>query len=439
MNAHSASASTSPAATGDASSDVAPRASRLPVYAISHGGGPWPWMIDGGGMPVDWNPLRESLAAIPTDLAEPPRAVLMVTAHWETRGGFMVQGNPTPPMIYDYGGFPAHTYNMQYPAPGEPEVARRVADLLGGAELPVRVDPERGFDHGTFVPAYVMYPEAEVPIVQLSIERSFDPALHLSLGRALAPLRDENVLIVGSGLPTYHDLSSFGPPSAEPSRNFDEWLTHTMVDLDGVGGDRRRSGQVRLAGLAHLCHEEQERRVVHLVSIEGPEPSLERHRLVRCDPRLRSTAVAPDKRLETRASLNCACRMNQLGAVPVGDESVLEHPEHSAVVEFEGALVIHPNELRPRCCAQPGVEQLRQLPSIHALLLVVDDLVATRIVAHTSRRRAVRDPGTEHKRRGHDDDADPYRDPARTDHRRSPASGTEPVFGCHVLRLASPR
>lgn len=210
--------------------------SRLPTYAISHGGGPWPWIKD--LMPIDWSTLESSLAAIPAELGSTPRAILVVTAHWEAPA-FIVQANPQPPMIYDYGGFPPETYEIQYPAPGEPAVADRVLELLDGAGLPTGRDDHRGFDHGTFVPMAVMYPEADVPVVQLSIHRDFDPALHLAAGRALAPLRDEGVLIVGSGLPTYHDLSNMGPAAAEPSAVFDRWLTETVVDHTGTERSER--------------------------------------------------------------------------------------------------------------------------------------------------------------------------------------------------------
>ncbi len=232
---------------------------RLPTYAISHGGGPWPWAKE--SLPVDWAPLEDALAAIPGELPEAPTAVLMVTAHWET-SGFRVQMAEQPGMIYDYGGFPPHTYEIQYPAPGHPAVAERVAGLLGAAGLPVGRDPQRGFDHGTFVPAYAIYPDADVPIVQLSIDRSYDPAIHLAAGRALAPLRDEGVLIIGSGLPSFHDLSSFGPAAAAPSAAFDAWLGETLIG---------RVGAERAAGLegwadapsARRCHPRED----HLVPL----------------------------------------------------------------------------------------------------------------------------------------------------------------------------
>ena len=211
-------------------------APRLPTYAISHGGGPWPWIKD--LMPVDWEPLEVALQAIPAELPETPKAILVVTAHWEAPV-FTVQASSEPGMIYDYGGFPPETYQIQYPAPGHPEVANRVNELLTEAGLPNAQHPTRGYDHGTFVPLYVMFPDADVPIVQMSILQSFDPEAHLAAGRALAPLRDEGVLIVGSGLPSYHDLSRMGPFSEVPSRIFDEWLTETVVDTSGDERSKR--------------------------------------------------------------------------------------------------------------------------------------------------------------------------------------------------------
>jgi aromatic ring-opening dioxygenase catalytic subunit (LigB family) len=142
----------------------------------------------------------------------------------------MVSSNPAPGMIYDYGGFPPHTYQIQYPAPGQPQLAQRVAELLNGAGQPASLDAGRGFDHGTFSMLAPIYPEADVPVVQLSIRRDYDPATHLAAGRALAPLRDEGVLIVGSGL-SFHNLRQFGPAGAQGSRAFDGWLQHALLDL----------------------------------------------------------------------------------------------------------------------------------------------------------------------------------------------------------------
>lgn len=192
---------------------------RLPTYFISHGGGPWPWMPESQAM---YRNLAASLAAMPGELGMTPKALLVITAHWEERD-FAVQAHPHPGMVYDYYGFPPHTYQVKYPAAGSPELAERVRGLIAGAGLASHLDPERGFDHGTFTPLAVMFPKADVPVVQLSLRADFDPAAHIALGRALAPLRDEGVLIIGSGL-SYHNLRAMGPVARAPSKQFDDWL-----------------------------------------------------------------------------------------------------------------------------------------------------------------------------------------------------------------------
>lgn len=248
----------------------------LPTYAISHGGGPWPWMKDAMG--VDWQPLEEALAAIPDELGATPRAVLMITAHWE-EGDFRLQTNAQPPMLYDYWGFPEHTYTIQYPAPGAPDVAHEVMELLEQHGLATSPDPDRGFDHGTFVPMQVMYPDAEMPLVQLSIRRDYDPDAHLALGRALAPLRDRGILIVASGLPSFHDLSKLGPQSSAAAHSFDEWLTDTMVNHHGD----ERSERLRMwdrAPAAREAHPREDHFIPLLVAVgaaEGEAGSLQYH------------------------------------------------------------------------------------------------------------------------------------------------------------------
>lgn len=192
---------------------------RMPTYFLSHGGGPWPWIDE---MRPAFAPLEQALAAIPGQLPEPPKAILMISAHWEARE-VQVMHHAHPPMVYDYGGFPAHSYEIRYPAPGDPVLAARVADMIAAAGIEVALDDVRGFDHGAFVPAYVMYPRAEVPMVQVSIREDYDPAGHFELGRALAPLRDAGVLILGSGL-SYHNLRRFGTGAREASEAFDGWL-----------------------------------------------------------------------------------------------------------------------------------------------------------------------------------------------------------------------
>lgn len=199
-------------------------AARLPTYFLSHGGGPWPYIDE---MRPMMRVLASSLEDIPRQLGTTPKAVLVVSGHWE-EAEFGIMAHPQPPMVYDYSGFPPHTYQVKYPAPGSPALAQRVWDCLQGAGLPARLDGERGFDHGTFAPLVVMYPQAQVSVLQVSMKAGLDPAEHLALGRALAPLRDEGVLIVGSGL-SYHNLRLFGPQAKAPSQAFDRWLQDTLL------------------------------------------------------------------------------------------------------------------------------------------------------------------------------------------------------------------
>ena len=198
---------------------------RLPTYFISHGGGPWPYMED---FRRNFVKLEASLRDMVEELGRRPKAVLVISGHWE-EADFSVMASPNPPMVYDYYGFPPHTYEVTYPAPGDPALAQRVQSLLQGAGLPSRLNTTQGYDHGTFVPLYIMYPDADVPVVQLSLQSGYDPAAHLAVGRALAPLRDEDLLIVGSGL-SYHNLLQFGPGAAAPSKAFDDWLQQAMAD-----------------------------------------------------------------------------------------------------------------------------------------------------------------------------------------------------------------
>lgn len=205
---------------------------RLPTYYLSHGGGPWPWMRQQTGTMYDV--LDASLKDMRRRLGDAPKALLVVTAHWETPL-FTFSASPQPGMIYDYSNFPPETYEITYDAPGLPALAHHAADLLAAGGMPSAIDTQRGFDHGTFSLMQGLYPQADMPIVQMSVRRDFDPAAHLEAGRLLAPLRDEGVLIVGSGL-SYHNLRQMGAAGHDPSHAFDAWLQQSLV---GTGKDMR--------------------------------------------------------------------------------------------------------------------------------------------------------------------------------------------------------
>ena len=198
---------------------------RQPAIFIPHGAGPCFFM--------DWNPTdawdktAAYLRGIPASLPEKPKAILLVTAHWLAPQPSMSSA-AQPGMLFDYYGFPPHTYQIQYPAPGAPALAAQVKQLLDAAGHPARLDHERGFDHGTFSALFPIYPQADVPLVQLSLKHGYDPLTHVEVGRALASLRRQGVLIVGSGL-SYHNLRQFGQAGAAASHQFDAWLRQTMA------------------------------------------------------------------------------------------------------------------------------------------------------------------------------------------------------------------
>jgi len=176
--------------------------------------------------------LDASLKDMRQELLELPRAALVISAHWE-EDAFCFSSAARPGMIYDYYGFPPETYEITYPAPGMPSLAERAHALLAEGGIATRLDPERGFDHGTFSLMQAIYPEAQMPIVQMSIRRDFDPAAHIEAGRLFAPLRDEGVLIIGSGL-SYHNLRAmFGGQGNAPSHAFNGWLQDSLVRQSG--------------------------------------------------------------------------------------------------------------------------------------------------------------------------------------------------------------
>lgn len=192
-----------------------------PSLFIPHGGGPCFFMPDPRGT---WTRMEAYLRSLPSSLPGRPRAILVVSGHWEERA-FSFTGAEQPSLVFDYYGFPPETYRLTWPAPGAPWLAERGAALLRAAGLPAAIDTARGFDHGVFIPLKVAFPAADIPVVQMSLHASLDPALHLAAGKALAPLRDEGILILGSGM-SFHNLRAMGDPRvAAPSREFDSWLT----------------------------------------------------------------------------------------------------------------------------------------------------------------------------------------------------------------------
>lgn len=225
------------------------RPSRMPTLFVPHGAGPCFFM--------DWNPadawdrMRAYLENIAANLPERPRAIVVVSGHW-LEPQIRVTAHPNPALIFDYYGFPEHTYQLAYPAPGSPALADAIVKRLCDAHIPAASDPQRGLDHGVFVPLKLMFPDADIPVVQVSLRSDLDAEAHLAFGRALAPLRDEGVLIVGSGM-SFHNMRGYGDPAFTPiSEQFDDWLVQTA----SAPGPAREAAlrDWAQAPVARLCH-----------------------------------------------------------------------------------------------------------------------------------------------------------------------------------------
>lgn len=199
-------------------------AGRLPAVFVSHGA---------PTLAVDRNDTAEFLKRLGGELGR-PEAILCVSAHWNTAAP-AVSGAERPETIYDFGGFSEELYRIRYPAPGAPHLAGRVRELLGGAGLACTVSPTRGLDHGAWVPLRHIYPGADISVTQLSVQPSLGTEHHFRMGQALAPLREEGVLILATGSAT-HNLSRIGRGEAPPewAREFDEWL-YERIDGGALG------------------------------------------------------------------------------------------------------------------------------------------------------------------------------------------------------------
>ena len=209
--------------------------SRLPSLYISHGS---PMTA------LDPKLVGVRLAELARDLPR-PKAVVVASAHWLARAP-LVGGAAQPETIHDFGGFPQALFDIQYPAPGAPQLARRVAELLDGAGLAPHIDPQRGLDHGVWVPLRLLYPDADIPVVPVSIQPMAGPAHQLAVGRALAPLREEGVLVIGSGSITHnlHDWRSYGEGKQAPYvQPYIDWVERKLAagDVDALLDYRRQA------------------------------------------------------------------------------------------------------------------------------------------------------------------------------------------------------
>ncbi|EGB13322.1 Extradiol ring-cleavage dioxygenase class III protein subunit B [Pseudodesulfovibrio mercurii] len=232
-----------------------PKPGRHAVIYISHGAGPLPLLGDEGHAEMVAN-LKVLTARIPR-----PSAILVISAHWEESAPTVTMGD-RPPLYYDYYGFPPESYEIAYPAPGDDALSQAVRDALAARGLPCGQEPERGYDHGLFVPLKIMYPEADIPCVQLSLLKGLDPAAHLALGRALADLDRDNLLILGSGF-SFHNMRAFFTPdtaeTADANDAFQRWLIETCAD-PALTPDERGQRLVHWESAPHAryCHPREE-------------------------------------------------------------------------------------------------------------------------------------------------------------------------------------
>jgi 4,5-DOPA dioxygenase extradiol len=224
------------------------------ILYFSHGGGPLPILGD-----ASHRAMIDFMIQFPSRLKKPD-TILVISAHWEERIATLM-GAPSPSMFYDYYGFPNEAYAITYPAPGNPDLAERIAGLLNQNQIPARIDAKRGFDHGLFIPLKMMYPEADIPALQLSLLRGLEPEAHLALGRGLRFLLDENILIVGSGF-SFHNMGAFiwegGRRPDDANDGFQNWLIETCTIPLSQTERQRRLIDWQKAPAARYCHPREE-------------------------------------------------------------------------------------------------------------------------------------------------------------------------------------
>jgi aromatic ring-opening dioxygenase catalytic subunit (LigB family) len=192
---------------------------------------------------------------------ERPSGIVVISAHWEESEA-TVTAHPKPPIIYDYYGFPAESYSLEYPAPGDPELAARLVDTMAEKDIAARLDHERGFDHGLYIPLLLMYPEADIPCIQLSLLSSLDPEKHIRVGEALSNLARDNVIVLGSGF-SFHNLKVLlGGDSSTPDPEndaFESWLIDTCKSSEIDESTRvQRLINWERAPAARYCHPREE-------------------------------------------------------------------------------------------------------------------------------------------------------------------------------------
>jgi len=224
------------------------------IVYFSHGGGPMPILGDPGH-----KKMIDFMKQLPAQLHRPDM-IIVISAHWEEDAATLL-GAQNPEMFYDYYGFPDEAYEIKYPAPGSPELAHKVFGLLEDNKIPARIDPKRGFDHGLFIPLKLMYPQADIPCIQLSLLRGLDPGAHIGLGKALRGLKNENLLVIGSGF-SFHNMRAFsfqGVGSDDPANEaFQNWLIEVCTGSLSQDEREKRLIEWNKAPSARYCHPREE-------------------------------------------------------------------------------------------------------------------------------------------------------------------------------------
>ncbi|WP_417690266.1 DODA-type extradiol aromatic ring-opening family dioxygenase [Pseudidiomarina sp.] len=221
------------------------------VLFVSHGGGPLPLLGD-----PQHQELVAQLQGISEQL-EKPKAILVVSAHWEAETPTVTTAE-SPGLLYDYYGFPSESYEIQYPAQGHPALAHQVLTTLAQHDIAATADDQRSLDHGVFVPLKLMYPDADIPVIQVSLMHNLDPQQHIALGKALAAINNEGLLILGSGFSFHNMKAFFAPQDPETEKRnlaFENWLKDTLMRTD-ISEDDREQRLINWAEApeARFCH-----------------------------------------------------------------------------------------------------------------------------------------------------------------------------------------